>query len=91
MGSVIAVFAVLGCESPTPDPPPKASPTELPIAPPGAVGALAAGTDGAPKNDPQPGPLGPTPYPPDFAPGEPLPAPSFEPPPASSGNQGVPL
>jgi hypothetical protein len=88
---VCFVLAALGCETPTPDPPPKASPTEIPVAPPNAVGALAAGTEGAPKNLPQTGPLGPTPLPPDFEPGEPLPSPSFAPPSASSGAESVPL
>ena len=41
-----------GCESPVPDPPPLASPTEIPSAAPRALGALAAGTDGAPRPDP---------------------------------------
>jgi len=43
---------LLGCQAPVPDPPPPVSPTELPSGAPRAVGALAAGTDGAPRPDP---------------------------------------
>jgi hypothetical protein len=77
-------FAALGCERPIPDPPPKASPTEIPAAPANALGSLAAGTDGAPKIGVDPQMASPTPPSPEFeltppggaAPGGPVPSPS---------------
>src|SRR5688572_3185403 len=46
------VMVLAGCQTPVPDPPPPVSKAELPSAAPRAVGALAAGTDGAPRPDP---------------------------------------
>jgi hypothetical protein len=88
---VLVAAAALGCETPIPDPPPKASPAEIPVAPSGALGALAAGTDGAPKLQPQPEGLAPVPPPEGFAPGPLELPPSATPPPASSGGEGVTL
>lgn len=49
---LFGVIALAGCQIPVPDPPPPVSKAELPAAAPRAVGALAAGTDGAPRPDP---------------------------------------
>lgn len=47
--------ALAGCPSVTSEPPPLARSSEIPVAPPGARGALAAGTDAAPRPDVSPG------------------------------------
>jgi hypothetical protein len=83
---VLCLFAALGCETPIPDPPPQASRSEIPLAPPNALGSLAAGTDGAPRSAAEPqfgNPLAPSPElgpaPPSTGePGEPSPSPSGE-------------
>lgn len=49
---LLGVIALVACQTPVPDPPPPVSKAELPVAAPHAVGALAAGTDGAPRPDP---------------------------------------
>jgi hypothetical protein len=49
---LLGVVALAACQTPEPDPPPPVSPTELPRAAPQAVGALAAGTEGAPRPEP---------------------------------------
>jgi hypothetical protein len=47
---ILAVSAASGgCETRAVDPPPPASPTEIASAAPNALGALAAGTDAAPR------------------------------------------
>jgi hypothetical protein len=51
----LVCHACLACETPLPDPPPKASRTDIPAGALNAVGAFAAGTDGAPKPDPTAG------------------------------------
>ncbi len=43
-----------GCPSVTSDPPPPTRPPEIAVAPPHALGALAAGTDAAPHPDATP-------------------------------------
>jgi hypothetical protein len=51
---VLSVALACACETPVPDPPPPASPTDIPSAAPRALGALAAGTDAAPRPNPMP-------------------------------------
>jgi hypothetical protein len=46
-----AWLALAGCPAPVSDPPPPPSKVEIHTAPPRALGALAAGTDAAPKPD----------------------------------------
>jgi hypothetical protein len=52
LAKLLGVIVLGGCQTPVPDPPPPVSKAELPSAAPRAVGALAAGTDGAPRPDP---------------------------------------
>lgn len=66
----IAVLLCAGCPSAPGDAPPPPRKLEIPTAPPHAVGALAAGTDAAPR--PEVSPLGEAE--PDVAPTEPAPA-----------------
>ena len=61
---MLSMAFACACESPVPDPPPPASPTEIPSAAPRALGALAGGTDAAPRPNPLPDGL-PTPGDPD--------------------------
>jgi hypothetical protein len=56
---VLSVAFACACETPVPDPPPPASPTDIPSAAPRALGALAAGTDAAPRPNPLPEGLAP--------------------------------
>ena len=62
---LLVALALSGCPALSTDPPPPSTKPEIPTAPPHALGALAAGTDAAPKPDTSPG-MG-------FAPSVPLP------------------
>ncbi|HYJ08014.1 MAG TPA: hypothetical protein VEX18_03375 [Polyangiaceae bacterium] len=53
--SPLLAFGLVGCPTGPSDPPPPASKPEIPQAPPRAVGALAAGTDAAPRPERTPG------------------------------------
>jgi hypothetical protein len=87
-----------GCPATPSDPPPPAAKLEIPMAPPRARGALAGGTDAAPKPDGLPEAEGelaaPAPPPAGSAPdaGAPAPAPEPEPaPPAAAPDAGMAL
>lgn len=47
----VCVLLLTGCPTPSSDPPPPLRKPEIPTAPPRALGALAAGTDAAPRPD----------------------------------------
>ena len=48
---VASALGLMGCPSPPTDPPPPPRKPEIPAAAPRALGALAAGTDAAPRPD----------------------------------------
>lgn len=87
-----------GCPATPGEPPPPAARLEIPLAPPRARGALAAGTDAAPKPDGLPPdaeaePAVPVPPPAGSAPdaGAPAPAPEPEPATPSAPDAGMAL
>jgi hypothetical protein len=69
LGVVICGLLLTGCPPAVSDPPPPPRKPEIATAPPHALGALAAGTDAAPRPDSTPSPGGdaPPPVPPSEA------------------------
>jgi len=70
--ALLCLLVLTGCPTAPSEPPPPLRKPEIPTAPPHALGALAAGTDAAPRPDltPPPGEAEP-----DVPPAEPTPAP----------------
>jgi hypothetical protein len=85
-----------GCPATPGEPPPPAAKLEIPLAPPRARGALAAGTDAAPKPDglppeAEPEPAAPVPPPAGSVPDAGAPAPEPEPAAPSAPDAGMAL
>jgi hypothetical protein len=92
---VLLALLVCGCPSAPSDPPPPTRKPEIPTAPPHALGALAAGTDAAPRPDTTPSLEGdsavPPPAPPVAAPDGGVPDPGSEPAPKPAPDAGMAL